>query len=216
MPIVDAVLDWLPVQWYVILIAAIALVLSGFLGAAISTAITTYRYRKPPIGQRIEVPPVFADVSGASCPKTQITVSDGQRDYSYHNLQISLIQLANQSHHDFESFQLTVSLPSSQGAVYVEACTPDCNHQVKQLSPVSFSEPQAKLDLLFWPFNREDRYTLRLLVATSAEEMVAEEISLSSAQAVHFVDLQTVEEAVKEAAKSTSISLGPFQFSFNR
>lgn len=214
-PVIQAVLNFLPAHWLIIIVLAIALLIGGLGGALIYAAVVTYRYRKPPIGYRIEVFPTFTDICGASCSRSQITISDGDRDYPYNDLQLVQIHLANQSHHDFDHLQIGISLPAEQGVVYVEVRSPDRSHQIKQLTPLSFAQPQSQVDLLLCPLNREDHYSLRLLVILAKAEEALGQITLSSPQAVQFVDLPTVQEAVQEAAKSTSISLGPFSFSFD-
>ncbi len=215
--VVHAFLNLLPIHfhWSLIILLAIALVIGGVAGAFLYAAVMTYRYRQPPIGRRIEVFPTFADICGGSCSRSQITISDGDRDYPYNDLQLIQIQLANQSHHDFEHLQVGISLPDNQGVVYVEVRSPDRSHQIKQLTPLSFAEPQSQVDLLLCPLNREDHYSLRLFVILPQTEESIGQVTLSSPQAVQFVDMPTVKEAVEEAAKSTSISLGPFSFSFN-
>ena len=213
--VVHAFLNFLPIHWSLIILLAIALLIGGAGGAFLYAAAMTYRYRHPPIGRRIEVLPTFTDTCGASCSRSQITISDGECNYPYNDLQLVQIQLANQSHHDFDHLQVGVSLPENQGIVYVEVRSPDRNHQIKQLTPLSFSEPQSQIDLLLCPLNREDHYSLRLLVILPQAGAALGQVTLSSPQAVQFVDMPTVKEAVEEAAKSTSISLGPFSFSFN-
>lgn len=215
MPVVQAVLNFFPARWSFLIFLVIALLIGGLGGALLYAAVMTYRYRKPPIGHRIEVFPTFTDICGASCSRTQITVSDGDRDYPYNDLQLVQIHLANQSHHDFEHLQIGISLPAHQSVVYVEVRSPDSSHQIKQLTPLSFAEPQSQVNLLLCPLNRDDHYSLRLLVILSQAKETLGQITLNSPQAVQFVDLPTVQEAVQEAAKSTSISLGPFSFSFN-
>jgi hypothetical protein len=209
----------LNLHWLTILIIVGALLSSGILGALTYAAIAAYRDRKPAIAQRVETPPRFQDALGSSCPRTQIRVSDGYREYPYDNLRVVQVHLENQSSQDFEEFKLGISLDSASaedGMVHVEVRSPDRDHQVKQLTPVTFAEPQTTLDVVLIPFNREDSYSLRLLLAASEELELSGKIRLSSPHPARFVDLPTVKEAVQEAAKSTSIGLGPFQFSFDK
>jgi hypothetical protein len=209
----------LSLHWVTILIITIALLTSAGLGAALWAAITAYRNRKPAIAQRVETPPIFRDVLGSSCPRTEIRVSDGCKDYPYESVHVIQVHLRNQSQQDFDELKLGISLQSAHptdGVVHVEAKSGDRDHQVKQLTPLSFSDPQPTVDVVLMPFNRQDTYTLRLLLVTKIESELANKIQLSSPQAIRFVDLPSVQEAVQEAAKSTSISLGPFQFSFDK
>lgn len=209
----------LNLHWITIFIITIALLSSGIMGALIYAAIATYRHRKPAIARRVEISPRFQDALGSSCPRSQIRISDGQKEYPYENLRVVQVHLENQSSHDFEEFKLGISLNSDKiedGVVHVEVRSPDRDHQVKQLTPLGFAEPQPTLDVVLIPFNREDSYTLRLLLAVSEELDLSDKISLSSSHAIRFVDLPTVKEAVQEAAKSASLTFGPFQFSFDK
>lgn len=209
----------LNLHWLIILIIAIALLTGAGVGAALYAVIAAHRNRRPAIAQRVETPPQFRDVLGSSCPRTQIRVSDGQKEYQYDNLRVVQIHLLNQGTQDFDEFKLGISLnfdSSETGAVHVEARSGDRDHQIKQLTPLSFAEPQLTLDIVFIPFNRQDSYSLRLLVAASEDLEISGKIGLSSPHAIRFVDLPTVKEAVQEAAMATSLSLGPFQFSFDK
>ncbi|MEP0870635.1 hypothetical protein NDA01_12560 [Trichocoleus desertorum AS-A10] len=209
----------LNLHWLTILIIAIALLVGGGVGAALYAAIAAYRNRKPAIAQRVETPPQFQDVLGSSCPRTEIRISDGQREYQYDNLRVVQIHLLNQGTQDFDEFKLGISLnldDAEDGAVHVEVRSGDRDHQVKQLTPLSFAEPQPTLDVVLIPFNRQDSYSLRLLLAASEDVELSGKIGLSSPHAIRFVDLPTVKEAVQEAAMATSLSLGPFQFSFDK
>ena len=209
----------LNLHWLTILIIVSALISSGGLGALIYGAISAYRNRKPAIARRVETPPRFQDLLGSSYSRAQLRVSDGSKEYPYNNLRVVQIHLENQSHQDFEELKLGISLdePNAEdGMVHVEVRSPDRDHQVKQLTPLTFAEPQPTLDVVLIPFNREDSYSLRLLLAASEELELSGKIRLSSPHPTRFVDLTTVKEAVQAAAKSTSIALGPFQFSFDK
>ncbi|MBD2101044.1 hypothetical protein [Leptolyngbya sp. FACHB-261] len=202
-------------HWFTIALVALALTISGGIGALIYAAISAYRNRKPRIGRRVDNFPSFEDTFGASCLRSQITVSDGRRDYKYEDLHVVQVQIANQSRQDFGEYELGITLSSGDVAIYIEGQTPDRQHLVKQLKPLTFAEPQSELDLALRPFNRDDLYQFRLLVVTSEGGKEPGPIELTSPQACQLIDMPTVKEAVKEAAKSTSLSVGPFQISFD-
>lgn len=214
--IASIVSSLISVPWYVLLLILVLVVGGGIVGALITTVLYTYRYQTQPIGHRIDVFPPFDDTLGAACLRTQIVVSDGQQQYLYKDLQTIQISLSNQGNQDFKEFVFGIRLSDGNTAVYIEAQTSDRQHQVEQLTPPNFSEPKSEIDLVLHPFNRSDSYTLRLLIVGTENSEPLENVSISSAAAVRFVSLPTVEEIVKKTARSTSLSLGPFQFSFDR
>lgn len=200
-------------RWYTILIILIPLLVSGIIGALLQAAISTYRKRKQPIGRRVDVFPSFADPLGASCSRTQLTLSDGRKDYKYEDLHFVQIQLSNQGDKDFEEFKFKIALSSGDVALYIEGQAPDQSHQVEQLTSLTFAEPKPEIDFILRPLNRQDTYSLRLLIVTPDASKEPGKIDFSSPQGVTFVALPTVAEVVEDAARSASLSFGPFSIS---
>ena len=202
-------------QWYTILLIVIILFSSGAIGAFIYAAISLYRNKKQVIASRVDVFPTFEDTFGASGLRTYITISDGQKEYQYEELQTVQIELLNQGKQDFNEFKFGIALSSGDVAVYVEAQSPDRHHQLEQVTPISFTEPKSEIDFILHSFNRKDSYLLRLLVVTSEKSKPPGDIKFSSPEAIRFVDLPTSEELIKKVAPSTSLALGPFNISFD-
>ena len=200
-------------RWYTIIIIAIALGASSAIGALIYAALLKYRNRVQPIGRRVDISPTFEDPIGASCLRTQLVFSDGKKNYKYEDLHIVQIQLSHQGDLDFEEFKFGITLSPGDVAVYIEAQSPDRNHQVEQLTPLKLAEPKSEIDFVLRPLNRTDTYSLRLLIITNEVGKDPGEITFSSPQAVNFVALPTVLEVVENAARSAAISVGPFSIS---
>lgn len=204
------------IHWYTILFIALTILLGGILGAGIQSAISAYRNRLTSISSRVDFLPKFEESGGSSKLNTQPVLTDGKTEYQYNSLHQAQIQLSNQSTEDFESFQFGITLSPDDVVVYLESQSPDRHHHLKQLTPVTLSEPTSQIDFILRPFNRGDSYSLRLLIKAAETREEPGEIQLTSPEAVRFVNLPTVVELVEETASRASISLGPFQFSFDR
>lgn len=202
-------------QWYAIAFIAVVALGSGAIGAFIYAVVTTLAHRKPRIGCRVDTFPSFANILAESGLRSRVSITNQETESHYEELQIVEVQVSNESTHDFAEFELGLTLSSEDIAVHIGTEPPDRNHVVKLLKAPSFDQPQSEIDLLLRPFNRDEVYKFHLLVVTPTVEQLPGTIVFSSPEAIHFIDKPTVQEAVKKAAKSTSISLGPFQISFD-
>lgn len=183
-------------------------------GVLVYSAIVAYLNRKPVIAHRIDVVPKFEDLYGLSGLQSQIVFAHAEKAYSYHHLHTVQVEVTNQSKYDFDEFEFGIKLPSDAGVVYIEAQSPDRHRVVKSLTSFGFDQPQSQIDLSLQPFNREDAYTFRLLIVVPEDSSSLDAITLSSPEAVRFVDLPTTQEMLKAAAKSISLPIGPFKISF--
>lgn len=204
-------LDFFGFPLWPILVTAL---LSSMAGALVYAGLSTYRQRPQPIGHRVDVFPDFATPVGAICSRSQVIVSDGQQAYRHDELHLIQIYISNEGDQSFEEFIFGITLGWGDVAVFVEAQSEDRQHKVKQLTPISFAEPQSELDFLLYPFSRRDSYSLRLLVLIGDGKQQPGEISFSSPESIRFVKMPTIDELVKETARFSSISLGPFDLSF--
>lgn len=116
------------IHWYIILFIVITILGSGAIGAFIYAAISSYRNKKQAIASRVDVFPTFEDTFGASGLRNNITISDGQKEYQYEELQTIQIELLNQGQQDFDEFKFGIALSPGDVAVYVEAQSPDRHH----------------------------------------------------------------------------------------
>ena len=203
------------IPWYTLLFATLLFLGGSAIGALAYASVSAYRNRKPKIGCRVDRAPLFESLGGTDTPRSQIEISDGEQTYSYNHLQMAQVQVQNQSKQDFDQFELGITLSAEDVVIQLEVQTADRHHLVKQLDPFTFSQPQAKVDLILQPFNRDDTYTLRLLSITAQPNQRLGEITFSSPVAVRFADMPLIEETIKDSVKSTTISLGPFSFSFD-
>jgi hypothetical protein len=199
--------------WHSLPSILIGFVSGGLAGVLVYSAIAAYLNRKPVIAQRIDIIPKFEDLYGSSGLQSQITFSHGGKSYNYRHLHTVQVEITNQSKYDFAEFEFGITLASDMKIVYIEVQSSDRHRVVKPLTPFGFDQPQSQIDLSLQPFNREDTYTFRLLV-TAPDNSSPSSITLSSPEAVRFVDLPTTQEMLKAAAKSIAIPIGPFKISF--
>jgi hypothetical protein len=197
--------------WYFTPLILVALV-SGGVGAVLYAGVSAYLNRKPVIGRRIDISQKFEDLHGISL-QPQITISDGQHTYKYSHLHSVQVEVTNQSRHDFDQFQFGITASPGDVIIYIEVQPPDRHHIVKQLSPITFAAPCSEADLVLQPFNRDDVYRFRLLIIIIEDRSYPNTITLSTPEAVRFVDMPTTQETLGKAAKKIAIPLGPFKIS---
>jgi len=200
--------------WHALPFILIALVLGGVIGAFLYAVITPYFNYKPVIAKRVDVLPQFEAPGGAAELRSQLILSNGDQSYPYKNLYVVHIEITNESTHNFDEFELGISLEAKAAIIYIEAQAPDRHCVVKTLTPLSFTEPRSQLDMSLQPLNRTDTYRFRMFIVAPEEFSPSTVVTLSSGEAVRFVSLPSTEEILKTAAKSISLPLGPFKLSF--
>lgn len=183
------------------------------IGALLYAGVSAYLNRQPVVGRRVDILQKFGDVHDSAL-QSQITISDGQNTYNYSHLHIVQVEVTNQSRQDFDQFQLGVTLSSHDIVIYIEVQPTDRHHKIKQLSPVTFTSPCSTVDLVLHPFNREDVYRFRLFVITAEIASYPNPVTLTTPEAVRFVDMPTTQKTLEKAARTIAIPLGPFKVSF--
>ncbi|XWK89492.1 MAG: hypothetical protein U7127_05355 [Phormidium sp.] len=205
------------IDWYAVTIIGVILIIGAVIGALLQSAIAASRTIKPIINTRIDVLAKFDPLFESHLLDTyKIVVTDGAKEYKYNSLAQVEIYLNNKSLQDFPEFKVGVKLANDDVAIYAESHTDDRHHHLKLLTPVTLNEPQSEMDFLLQPFNRGDSYSLRLLIKLSEDSQVPGEISITSPEAVSFINLPTIAEIVEQAASRASIGLGPFQISLGQ
>lgn len=202
--------------WSTLAFIAINFTIGSLTGALIYALIAATTHKRTPVGCRVDVLPPFEDPLRATLSRSEMRITDGQKDWKYEDLQIVQIQVSNRGQEDLDELRFGLSWAPGHTAVFVEVRRPDRYHQIEQLTPLKFSDPKPQLDFVLRPLNRQDSYSMRFLVLKTEDSESPEKIEFSSPQAVRFVDLPTIVETVEQAARSTSIGLGPFQVSFEK
>jgi hypothetical protein len=207
----------LHIDLYAVTVIGVIFSIGAVIGALLQAAISAYRHKKPTINTRVDVLARFNPLFESDLLNTyQIIVTDGTKEYEYSSLAQIEILLTNRSQKDFLEFKLGVKLSNENVAIYAESQAVDRHHHLKLLTPVTLSQPQSEMDFLLQPFNRGDSYSLRLLIKISPDTQVPGEISITSPEAVSFINLPTIAEIVEQAASRASIGLGPFQISLGQ
>lgn len=202
-------------HWYTIILIISALLSSAFLGFLLHFIITANSHKLQIIGRRVDILTKFNSPLGASLLPHQITLSDGEIQYKFEQISIADIHFNNQGNQDFEELKLKLTLAETDSAIYIESYSSDRSHEIEQLTFVSFAEPKSEIDFILRPLNRGDSYSVRLLIISSEPLQEPGEINFSSPQAVEFVHLPTIREILEKTAASTSLSIGPFNLSFD-
>lgn len=199
--------------WYFFPFIVVAVV-SGGIGAFLYAIITPHFNYKYTIAQRVDVLPKFDALYGAEELRSQLTFSNGQQAYPYADLHVIQVEMTNESPHNFDDFEFGINLPSQANIVYVEVQSPDRHRVVKTLTPLDFEQVRSQIDMSLQPFNRTDTYRFRFLVVAGEGCPSSDEVTLTSPEAVRFVNLPSTEQILKKAAKSVALPLGPFKLSF--
>lgn len=199
----------------IVVLAGIGLV-GVVIGALIQTAIANFRKQKEPIGRRVDTFPMFKTPLGSANRRSQITLSDGQKEYKYEEVQLVQIQVNNQGNKNFETFKFGITLSDGDVAIFIESESPDRHHQVEELTSITFAEPKSEIDFILRPFQKTETYSFRLLVVTSEMNKDPGKIEFSSPESVRFVALPTLVEIAEEAARSASFGIGPFSISLGK
>ncbi len=184
----------------------------GFAGALLTNIWTTVRARIQPVGQRVDVTPLFASGLSGDALQTTVSVSDGVKSYSFLNLHVAELSVVNRGNRDFPIFRFGFTLAGKDFCIHAESVTPDRHHTVilsQVISPASTAN-QADLDLK--PFNRGDTYTIKLFIVAEAAALGA--IRISSPESVRFTDMPSLAETFAAVASSAAVNVGPFVIRF--
>jgi hypothetical protein len=181
----------------------------GAVGAVITMIATTFRGRKQPVGRRIDISPVFTTGFSGSTLSTNITINDGVNNYNFPNLYVADIQIVNRGNRDFATFTFGITLGQPDKAIHVEPYGIDRHHIVDLKTACTPAAPNVALDFELKPFHRGDSYTMKVFFTVGGQ--APEQITLSSAEAVRFADIQSLAETIAKTAQTTAFKFGPFE-----
>lgn len=192
-----------------------SLVGGGAMGALITTVVASARNRKQPITYRTEIIPAFNremfSTGGVSARLTLASIKGGHGE-DIPNLFVVKVDVVNGGNHDFQSFNVGLTLSQGDLAVHCDVATPDRHHQAKLATTIGPGAPAPVLDFELVPFNRQDLYKFTLYLVVPEGQTVPREIALSSPEPVTFKKSSSAEEMLLTVAK-VAIELGPFRLS---
>jgi len=169
------------------------------MGALITAAVTSFRNRLQPVGRLIEVSQVFSHRIGGEDLHPTLTVTEREKQYSFDNLYLARIQLANLANCDFKTFSFGITLPTTQKIVLAYSRNSDRHHKLTLENSPSPENPLSELDGACTPLNRKDIYFLDLYI--NCEVDAFPEVLLSSHEPIRFVEIPTASAILKEAGK---------------
>ena len=182
----------------------------GAAGAIITQLVAVYRNRKQPVGYRYESSKLFAPPSGNAAPRFLVTftppIGPATELTNVHTVRLEIINRGNQ---DKPKMALGVTIPPGQGIVHVEKTTGDRHHHLTIESNLRPEAPSHEIDVVLEPFNRGDLYTLTLYVTLPPQTNEAGPVSLSSAEAVRFVQIPSPTEIAIDLVEGLSLPVGP-------
>jgi len=170
-----------------VLAEVIGVVSGGTAGAVITTVVSAYRSRVQPIGRSIDVSPIFAAGARGNGLVTRVTIDDGTREYTFPNLYVANVRIANRGNRDFSTFTFGITLAPEDRAVYVEPYGSDRHHVFLCTNMCTPATPTRELDFRLRPLNRGDVYTFKAFIV--AGEHGPGSLSVSSAEAIRFTDI---------------------------
>jgi hypothetical protein len=177
-------------QWIAIIAALIG---GGAMGAIITAVFTAFRNRIQPVGNRVEITPVFQHSIDGSEIVSSVTITDNGTDFKFKTLYIAEINLVNKGNKDLEYFTFGVTLAEDDWAILAVGKSSDRHHQVQSADSPSPAFPRNTIDFTVRPFNRADTYTINLYIVAPAGKEPGQ-FKLSSAEPVKFVDAPSISE----------------------
>lgn len=179
-----------------------SLVSGGAAGALLTAGITSYRNRVQPVGFRLRIVPVFWRGSNDSGLSATVILDAGGQSGQYDSLHLMEFELVNSGNQDVAEFPFGITLADGDVAVHLQAVAPDRHHAVVQETELGPGSPGSELDLVLRPFNRGDKYILRLHIVIPAERSSPGFPELGSSRSVRFVALRDPVDLVQPLAIS--------------
>jgi hypothetical protein len=169
----------------------VALVAGGAMGALLKFAFDKHQSRIQPVGYRIAFSKVFKDTVGSSSLTAELQIHDGVETRHFHNLFIAEIILRNKGNADISEFNFGITLGGDDIAIYTESVSVDRHHTLERVSQVALGAAAKEIDFVCKPFNRKDTYSFKVFISIPTEKEEPEDITLSTAHPIKFVDLDS-------------------------
>jgi len=176
----------------------------GAVGAVLTALITTYRNRIQPVALAQSITPVFRPTTEADQLGVEILVPlsvDKTRLKSYKNLFLAEITVMNSGNRDLPEFDFGLTLGENDSCIMVDSKSQDRHHAVQYLNRPTPEAPNQFLDLALKPFNRKDRYTIKLYIVVGDKHPEPCEIRISSKLPVKFSESPAFGDALMQALK---------------
>jgi len=200
-------------NWLQILASIIG---GGAAGAFISNAFTHIRNRKLKVGYKIEIVPVFKSFGDSNRLDAQILVATDESKKelkTYNNLFLAEITIINQGQKDYDCFEFGLTLGEKDECIYTEPKSSDRHHIVEEITKVNPKIPSKLLDFKLKPFNRKEKYEIKLYIVIEDGCIIPSKINISSSMPVIFKETEfpSMKEILIESLIET-IKLSPMSF----
>jgi hypothetical protein len=169
----------------------ISLVSGGAFGALITIVYTQYQKRKQPVEYNIKTNTIFIPADISKDHETSITISGNDieaKEYKFNNLFLAILEVKNTSTIDFENFKFGVFLSNNRNIVKIEFSTLDKKHELNILPKVNFENTRNEIDVELNPFNRQEKYELKLYISGGENYITNGEIEISTKHAIKLVE----------------------------
>ena len=200
-----------PVQKWQLIIAAIGLGVGGLGGAIFKALWDEWKNRIQPVGRRIEIIPILKPPTTKAGFETYVVVNQLGEEKRYYNLFLMDIEIFNRGNQHRQQFDFGITLQPGEQAINIEPDTPDRHHTVTH-TQTSITQPQNSIDFTLKPFNRSDRYQLKVYVTIPTHSTNPSLPRFSSEEPVRFTDIKSLTETLAESIEVSALRFGPLSF----
>jgi hypothetical protein len=198
-------------QKWQIIIAVIGLGVGGLGGAVFKALWDEWKNRIQPVGRSVEIIPILKPTNTKSGFETYVVVIQLGGEKRYYNLFLLDIEISNRGNQHKAAFDFGITLAPGEQAINIESDTPDRHHTVTH-SPASIDQPQNSIDFTLKPFNRRDRYQIKVYVTIPTHSIAPAIPEFSSVDPVKFTDIKSLTETLAESIEVSALRFGPLSF----
>ena len=174
----------------------------GAFGAFIKQFFDNRRSRIQPIGFSIEIKP-FYNSGDNHLLNSQVIFKDDSNVYAFNNLFTGTINLINTGQNDYSEFNFGITTSEKIKFLHVKPITLDRHHIVKLISEPSLKNQMNSFDISLKPFNRKDKYSFDILLATDQVGMSESDVKISSSMPIKWTKIISSNEIVFEIVNNS-------------
>ena len=174
----------------------VALAARGACGAILKILWDAYQGRVQPVSFKTRFLRVFKDTIGPSSLRAELQVTDGVETRQFHNLFVAEVTIVNTGNAHIEEFNFGQTLGGDDVAIFTEPIVPDRHHTMVQTSRVAVGAAAHEVDFVCKPFNRKDKYTVKVFLSIPIEKTEPDDIVPSTSYPVTFVNADKYETFV--------------------
>lgn len=158
----------------------------GAVGALITWRVTEYRNKKQNVKYFVSIETLFNPQS-INNDITRITFSGATSNYNYENLYIATLSFENIGNKEIENFNVDITLPETIKIIKAEPVTMDRSHKLSITNDLGFENSKSEIDIELKPFNRNDKYEIKLFLTITKETIEMADFKLSTVSPINFV-----------------------------